>query len=50
MKLAIWSDMHIGRRQYRTDENNYNKYEQIGYRALNEYVRITKEAKPDLIY
>ena len=49
MKLAIWSDMHIGRRQYRTDENNYNKYEQIGYRALNEYVRITKEAKPDLL-
>ena len=49
MKLAIWADCHIGKKQYRTDENNYNKYEQIGYRTLKEYVKVTKAEKPDLI-
>lgn len=49
MKLAIWSDTHIGKRQYRTDENNYNAFEWQGYRALKENVRIIKEEKPDLI-
>ena len=49
MKLVIWSDVHVGKRQYRTDENNINKYEQIGYKALKEYVKITKAEQPDLI-
>lgn len=49
MKLAIISDLHIGRTQYRTDENNYNKYEQIGYRVLKENVQVIKSKKPDLI-
>lgn len=49
MKLAIWSDLHIGKRQYRTDENNYNKYEQIGYKALQKNVDIIKSKNPDLI-
>lgn len=48
MKIAIVSDLHIGKRQYRTDEN-YNKFEHIGYRALNDYVNIIKREKPDLI-
>ena len=30
MKLAIWSDLHIGKRMYRTDETGYNKFEQLG--------------------
>lgn len=49
MKLAIWSDLHVGKRQYRTDENGYNRFEWIGYRALKENVKIIKDAKPDLI-
>ena len=49
MKLAIYSDLHIGRRMYRTDENNYNKYEQIGYRVLRENIKAIKQEKPDLI-
>ena len=49
MKLAIWSDLHIGRRMYRTDENNVNKFEQIGYRVLNEYVDTILEGNPDLV-
>lgn len=49
MKLAIISDVHIGKKQYRTDENNYNKYEQIGYRALKDYINIIKREKPDLL-
>ena len=38
MKLAIISDIHCGRRMYRTDENNYNKYEQIGYQTLHKNI------------
>lgn len=49
MKLAIWSDLHIGKRQYRTDENNYNAFEWCGYKALKENVKIIKDEKPDLI-
>ena len=49
MKLAIISDLHIGRRMYRTDENGYNKYEQIGYRALMENVECIKAQNPDLV-
>ena len=49
MKLAIISDMHVGKRMYRTDENNYNKYEQYGYRALKEYEKVIKNENPDLI-
>ena len=49
MKLAIISDVHIGKKQYRTDENNYNKFEQIGYKAFEKYASIIKKEKPDLI-
>lgn len=49
MKLGIWSDPHIGKRMYRTDEHNINKFEQIGYRILGEYVDAFLEEKPDLI-
>lgn len=49
MKLAIISDCHIGKRQYRTDENNYNKFEWIGYDALKQNVDIIKKENPDLV-
>lgn len=49
MKIAIWSDLHIGRRMYRTDENNINKYEQAGYKALNQYSDVIIAEKPDLL-
>ncbi len=49
MKIAIWSDLHIGRRMYRTDENNYNKYEQAGYRALTECTNAIINERPDLL-
>lgn len=49
MKLAIYSDLHIGRRMYRTDENNYNKYEQIGYKTLMHNVHVIKKFHPDLV-
>lgn len=49
MKLAIVSDLHIARKQYRTDENNYNKYEQIGYKTLNKYIDIILDHNPDLV-
>lgn len=49
MKLAIFSDLHIGKRQYRTDENNYNRFEWIGYRAFKENISIIKKENPDLI-
>ena len=49
MKLGIYSDLHIGKRMYRTDENNYNKFEHIGYRLLKQNVKALKNANPDLI-
>ncbi|MEE3344059.1 MAG: metallophosphoesterase [Bacilli bacterium] len=49
MKLGIISDLHIGRRMYRTDENGYNKFEQIGYKALKQYTNILLDENPDLI-
>lgn len=49
MKIAIISDLHIGKTQYRIDETGYNKYEQIGYRALKEYTDIIIKEKPDLV-
>ena len=48
MKLAIMSDLHLGKRQYRTDEY-INKYEQIGYRAWKDYINIIKNENPDLV-
>lgn len=49
MKLALLSDIHLGKRQYRTDENNVNRFEQIGYRVFNENIDIILKEKPDLI-
>lgn len=49
MKLAIWSDLHVGHRMYRTDEDNFNKFEHIGYDVLQKNVDIIKKEKPDLI-
>lgn len=49
MKIAIWSDLHIGRRMYRTDETGYNKYEQLGYKALQDNVNAIRKEMPDLI-
>lgn len=49
MKLAIVSDLHVGKRQYRTDENNYNKYEQLGYKILKQNIEIIKNYHPDLV-
>lgn len=49
MKIALWSDLHIGRRMYRTDENNINKFEQAGYKALDQNADIIINEKPDLI-
>ena len=49
MKLAIWSDLHVGHRMYRTNEDNFNKFEHLGYEALQKNVDIIKAEKPDLI-
>ncbi len=49
MKLAIISDLHIGKKMYRTDENNYNKYEQLGYKALTHNINVIKKYYPDLV-
>lgn len=49
MKIAVIGDPHMGKRQYRTDENNFNKYEHAGYKAFDEYVDKIIEEKPDLV-
>lgn len=49
MRLAIISDIHCGRRMYRTDENGFNKYEQLGYSALTKNMEIIKAENPDLV-
>ena len=49
MKIAIWSDLHIGKRMYRTDETGYNKFEQLGYKALQDNIDVIRSENPDLI-
>ena len=49
MRIAIWSDIHLGQRMYRTDENNVNKYELAGYKALKKYVKAISDSNPDLV-
>lgn len=49
MKIALISDIHTGKRMYRTDENNINKYEQAGYRALDQYAGAIIARKPDIL-
>lgn len=49
MLIGLWSDLHNGKRMYRTDETGYNKYEQIGYRVMREYVKVFKKEKPKVI-
>ena len=49
MKLAIVSDLHLGKKMYRTDENGVNKFENIGYRAFDKYIDIILDKQPDLI-
>ena len=49
MKLAIVSDLHLGHRQYRTEDNGFNKFEQIGYRVFNKNIELIKACKPDLL-
>lgn len=48
MKIAFGSDLHCGKRMYRTDETGYNKFEHIGYRVLKEYMKAIKDANPDI--
>lgn len=47
--IAVWSDTHLGKRMYRTDEDNVNKFEQIGYRIADEYSDMMIAENPDLI-
>ena len=49
MKIAVWSDLHLGKRMYRTDENNINKYEQAGYKAAEQFVNTIIAEKPDIL-
>lgn len=49
MRIAIISDLHLGKKQYRTEENAFNRFEQIGYRAFKENIQIIKSEKPDLV-
>lgn len=49
MKLAVLSDLHLGKRQYRTEEGSLNKYESANYRALVESIEHIKQEKPDVV-
>ena len=49
MKVAIISDIHLGCKKYRSEENGFNKFEQAGYDAIDKYVDIILSEKPDLV-
>jgi DNA repair exonuclease SbcCD nuclease subunit len=49
MKLAIISDLHVGKRQYRTDDNKVNRFEKIGYDTLEKNIDIILDRHPDYV-
>ena len=46
MLIGLWSDLHNGKRMYRTDETGYNKYEQIGYRVMYKRGQVNSPQRP----
>lgn len=49
MRLAVLSDLHLGKKQYRTEEGSLNKYESANYRALFNSVELIKQKNPDIV-
>ena len=49
MKIALISDLHLGKRQYRTENNRINKYEKEGVRVYNEMIDSIINNNPDLV-
>lgn len=49
MRLAVISDLHLGKRQYRTEEGAMNKFERAGYTAFNKNIEIILNENPDLV-
>ena len=49
MRLAVLSDLHLGKKQYRTEEGSLNKFESANYRALFDSIECIKKENPDVI-
>lgn len=48
-KIAVISDIHLGKRMYRTEDGNMNKFEKIGYDVFNKNIDVILAEKPDLL-
>ena len=49
MIIAAQADLHYGKKMYRTDENNHNKYEAATYKAGKEFTQIIVNRKPKVV-
>lgn len=49
MKLAIISDLHLGKKMYRTEDGFINKFEKIGYDVFDKNIDIILAEKPDIL-
>ncbi len=49
MKIAVISDLHLGQRKYKTENNQVNRYEQKGYEVFNKFLDKILENNVDLI-
>jgi DNA repair exonuclease SbcCD nuclease subunit len=49
MKIAVISDLHLDKRQYRTEDGAYNRFEQSGYIAFSQYIDIINKHSPDIL-
>ena len=49
MKIAIFSDPHLGRRNFRKASNILNDIERLGYQQFNKYIDNVISNNPDLL-
>ena len=49
MKLAILSDIHLGKKQYHTDINSINKFEKAGYDIFDQAIDKIIDYSPNLL-
>jgi len=49
MKLCVWSDLHLGRTLYRTNQGELNRFEKIGYDTFDRYIDEILKENPDIL-
>jgi len=49
MRLAIMSDLHLGKRMYRNEDSYLNRFEQAGYDVFDSYIENIAQSDADIV-